>query len=93
MPSSSDRTDEVTREIQRVVREHHGWVIAGLVRAVRDLDLAEDALQEALEAALTQWSVQGVPDSPRASLVRPARNKATDVLRRRSVPRGKQEEI
>ncbi len=93
MHPSSDRTDEVAREIQRVVREHHGWVIARLVRAVRDLDLAEDALQEALEAALTQWPVQGVPDSPRAWLVRSARNKAIDVLRRRTMRRGKQEEI
>lgn len=80
-------------EIQRVVREHHGWVLARLLRSVRDLDLAEDALQEALLAALSQWPRAGVPDDPRAWLVAAARNKAIDALRRRSVRADKREEL
>lgn len=71
-------------EIQRVVREHHGWVLARLVRTVRDLDLAEDALQEALLAALKQWPESGVPPTPRAWLVAAARNKIIDELRRKT---------
>lgn len=80
-------------EIQRVVREHHGWVLARLVRTVRDLDLAEDALQDALLAALHQWPTTGIPDEPRRWLVSAARNKAIDSLRRRTLHGDKADEI
>jgi len=79
--------------IQRVVREHHGWVLARLVRSVRDLTLAEDSLQLALEAALVQWPRDGVPDQPRAWLVRTARRRAIDELRHRTMRREKEREI
>ena len=80
-------------EIQRTVREHTGWVLARLVRTVRDLDLAEDALQEALIAALHTWPRDGVPDNPRAWLVSSARHKAIDELRRRTMRAQKAEEL
>jgi RNA polymerase sigma-70 factor (ECF subfamily) len=67
-------------------------VLARLVRTVHDLDLAEDALARALEAALVQWPVSGVPPTPRAWLVRTARNKAIDELRRRASWEVKQQE-
>lgn len=86
-------TTDVSREIQAVVREHHGWATARLLRSVRDLDLAEDALQAALEAALASWPVDGVPDSPRAWLVRTARFKAIDELRHRAMRRSKTDEL
>ncbi|MBO6933970.1 MAG: RNA polymerase sigma factor [Deltaproteobacteria bacterium] len=82
-----------TAAIQRVVREHHGWVLARLVRSVRDLTLAEDSLQLALEAALVQWPRDGVPDQPRAWLVRTARRRAIDELRHRTMRREKEREI
>lgn len=82
-----------TAAVQRVVREHHGWVLARLVRSVRDLELAEDSLQLALEAALVQWPRDGVPDQPRAWLVRAARRRAIDELRHRSMRREKEREI
>jgi len=82
-----------TAAIQRVVREHHGWVLARLVRSVRDLELAEDSLQLALEAALVQWPRDGVPDQPRAWLVRTARRRAIDELRHRTMRRDKEREI
>jgi len=85
--------DEVAATIRDRGREHHGWAIAGLVRTLRDLDLAEDALQAALEAALSQWRADGIPDSPRAWLVRTARNKAIDELRRRTMRQGKEDEL
>jgi RNA polymerase sigma-70 factor (ECF subfamily) len=81
------------RDIAEVVRQHHGWVLARLVRHLHDLDLAEEALQQALEGALTQWPRAGIPDNPRAWLVRAARNKAIDELRRRTRHAGKSEEI
>ena len=49
-----------------------------------DLEIAEDAVQDACAAALTQWPAAGLPDHPRAWLVRVARHKATDRLRRES---------
>ena len=82
-----------TAAIQRVFREHHGWVLARLVRSVRDLTLAEDSLQLALEAALVQWPRDGVPDQPRAWLVRTARRRAIDELRHRTMRREKESEI
>jgi RNA polymerase sigma-70 factor (ECF subfamily) len=67
-------------------------VLARLVRTVHDLELAEDALGRALEAALLQWPQTGVPPTPRAWLVRTARNKAIDELRRRAAWALKQRE-
>jgi RNA polymerase sigma-70 factor, ECF subfamily len=80
-------------EVQAVVREHRGWVLARLLRSVRDIDLAEDALQLALEAALVQWPRAGVPDHPRAWLVSAAKNRAIDELRRRTLHADKEEEL
>lgn len=84
--------NDARAEIAAVVREHHGWVLARLVRTVHDLELAEDALGRALEAALLQWPQTGVPPTPRAWLVRTARNKAIDELRRRAAWALKQRE-
>ncbi len=61
-----------------------GWarVLATLARLTRDLDLAEDAVQEAFAGALEVWPRQGVPDQPLAWLTTVARRKALDRLRR-----------
>ena len=48
-----------------------------------DFELAEEAVQDAFEAALARWPVEGVPDEPRGWLVTVARNKAIDTIRRR----------
>ena len=74
---------DARNELQETVRAHHGWALARLVRSTGDLQLAEDALSRAIEAALVQWPQQGVPEAPRAWLVRTARHKAIDELRRR----------
>jgi RNA polymerase sigma-70 factor (ECF subfamily) len=58
-------------------------VLARLIRRLGSFDLAEDALQDALAAALVQWPEQGVPASPRAWLLTAARNKAVDEIRKR----------
>ncbi len=57
--------------------------MALLARAFRDLDLAEDAAQEAFAIAADRWPRAGVPDSPAAWLTTTARNRAIDDLRRR----------
>jgi RNA polymerase sigma-70 factor (ECF subfamily) len=71
--------------IAKLYREHSGAIAARLIRVVGgDFGLAEEAVQEAWSAALTQWPSEGVPQNPRAWLARAARNKAIDRLRRRA---------
>lgn len=68
--------------VARVFAEHRGRMLAALVRAVGDFELAEDALSEAMESALRHWPERGVPTDPVAWLVTVARNRVTDRLRR-----------
>jgi RNA polymerase sigma-70 factor (ECF subfamily) len=71
------------QDIARVVRDERQHALATLIRLVGDWDVADEALQEALEAAILRWPAEGTPDQPRAWLVRTARNKAIDLVRRR----------
>ncbi|WP_333714215.1 RNA polymerase sigma factor [Yoonia sp.] len=75
-PFSSDRT------IAALVREEWGRILAALTKALGDLQLAEDCLQEAVSRALVRWPETGIPDSPAAWLIRTARNAAIDRIRR-----------
>jgi len=74
-------------------RREYGRILASLIRAVGDFDLAEDALEDAFEAALVQWPERGPPPNPVAWLIATARNKAIDQLRRRVMAEGKRDEI
>jgi RNA polymerase sigma-70 factor (ECF subfamily) len=65
-----------------VFRSEAGRIVATLTRLLGDIDLAEDAVQEALATALERWPRDGVPDRPGAWLMTTARNKALDHLRR-----------
>jgi RNA polymerase sigma-70 factor (ECF subfamily) len=64
-------------------------VLAATARVARDLDLAEECVQDAYLAALDAWSRQGVPDNPAAWLTTAARRKALDALRRDKTFRAK----
>ena len=66
----------------RLYRQVWGRALAALVRQLRDLDAAEDALQEAWLVAFTRWRIDGIPSDPTAWLVTTARNKAIDRIRR-----------
>ncbi|MFC4337416.1 RNA polymerase sigma factor [Salininema proteolyticum] len=68
--------------MDEVFREEHGRLLAALVRRFGDLDLAEEAASDAIEAALAHWPVHGVPPKPGAWLMTTARRKAVDRLRR-----------
>jgi RNA polymerase sigma-70 factor, ECF subfamily len=68
--------------VEAVFREERGRLLAMLVRQFGDLDLAEDAASEAIEAALECWPADGVPATPVAWLLTTARRKAVDRLRR-----------
>lgn len=69
-------------QLDEIFRAESGLVLAALVRGLGDLDLAEDALQDAVTAALAAWPRRGVPDRPAAWLLTVARRKAVDRLRR-----------
>jgi len=67
--------------IEAVFRQEHGLVVAGLARYLGDLELAEDALQDACEAALVSWADE-IPRNPAGWLTTTARRKAIDRIRR-----------
>lgn len=75
---------DVAQAITSVYRAEWGRIVAILIRLVGDFDLAEEAAQEAFAAAVNQWQTSGVPDFPRAWIIRTARYKAIDRLRRRT---------
>lgn len=79
-----DVADSVRAAVDAVYRAEARRILATLIRLVGDFDLAEEALQEAFAAALTQWPAAGVPVQPRAWLVSAGRFKAVDALRRRA---------
>jgi RNA polymerase sigma-70 factor (ECF subfamily) len=63
-------------------RDEWGHVLATLIRVLGDIDLAEDALQDATVIALERWPIDGVPARPGAWLLTAARRKAIDRIRR-----------
>jgi RNA polymerase sigma-70 factor (ECF subfamily) len=77
--------DEVRAAVSRAFREEWGRVVATLIRATGDWDLAEECAQGAFERALETWPRDGIPDRPGAWLTTTARNLATDRLRRAAV--------
>lgn len=79
--------------IDGLFRSEHGRVLATVVRLVRDLSLAEDAVQEAFVAAMQQWPEDGVPGNPVAWLISCARFKAIDQLRRRTKLKESEREV
>jgi len=68
--------------IEQTFRKESGQVLAVLNAGVRDLELAEDALQDTLLLALERWPMEGVPRNPGAWITTVARHKAIDRLRR-----------
>ena len=74
-----------------VFREHWGRVLATLVGVLGDIELAEDAAQEAFAIAAERWPRDGEPDNPVGWLISTARNRAIDHIRRQRVLAGKKE--
>jgi predicted RNA polymerase sigma factor len=73
------------RTIERVARESYGRLVAYLSSHTRDVASAEDALSDALVAALTTWPRDGVPQNPEAWLLTTARRSFIDLVRHRRV--------
>ncbi len=73
-----------TQQVERVFRQDSGRAVATLVRLFGDIDIAEEAVQEAFTVAVQTWPDTGVPPSPAGWIVTTARNRAIDRLRRES---------
>ena len=71
--------------LEAVFREHWGRVLATLVGILGDIELAEDAAQEAFAIAAERWPRDGEPDNPVGWLISTARNRAVDRIRRQRV--------
>jgi RNA polymerase sigma-70 factor (ECF subfamily) len=86
LPASrpDEQSQDIGRQVDLLYRTESRRVFATLVRLLGDFDLAEEALHEALRAALEQWPRDGLPDNPRAWLVSAGRFKAIDAIRRRA---------
>jgi RNA polymerase sigma-70 factor, ECF subfamily len=71
-----------TSRVEQTFRQEFGLAVATLVRLFGDIDLAEEAVQEAFAVATERWPAAGVPPNPGGWIVTTARNKAIDRLRR-----------
>ena len=71
-------------EVGRIFREESGRSVAALIRVFGDIDVAEDAVQEAFAVALRKWTGDGLPPNPGGWITTTARNRAIDRLRRES---------
>jgi RNA polymerase sigma factor (sigma-70 family) len=84
---------DIHRTIDAVWRIESARLIAGLVRMVRDVGLAEELAQDALVTALERWPQDGVPDNPGAWLMATAKHRAIDRLRRSKLLQRKHEQL
>src|SRR3989440_7053857 len=84
LPPGKSMDSIANATVDEVYRSDCGRIVATLIGAFGDFDLAEEAAQEAFAAAVNQWRVTGIPDSPAAWIIQTARHKAIDRLRRRT---------
>lgn len=84
---------EVETAVAEAFRQDWGQIVATLIGATGDWDLAEECAQDAFALALQSWRRDGVPDRPGAWLTTTARNRATDRLRREAVGAAKLREV
>jgi RNA polymerase sigma-70 factor (ECF subfamily) len=78
--------------VAAVFREEYGRAVSVLLRTTRDLDLAEDAVQEAFTVAAEHWPREGFPEQPGAWIITTARRRAVDRFRREAARGGKEAE-
>ena len=83
MSGGAEPADAVSAAVARAFRDERAIVLATLIRQAGDFQLAEDAVQDAFEAAVTVWPRDGVPANPGAWITTAARRRAIDRLRRR----------
>ncbi len=84
---------DVEQAVAAAFRESWSQIVATLIGATGDWDLAEECAQDAFGVGLKNWRRHGVPDRPGAWITSVARNRATDVLRRRALGAAKLREV
>jgi RNA polymerase sigma-70 factor, ECF subfamily len=89
MDAGREPGSDVTAAVAQAHRREWALVLAATVRVTRDIDMAEECVQDAYVAALEAWARGGVPDNPGAWLTTTSRRKALDALRRDKVLRAK----
>jgi RNA polymerase sigma-70 factor (ECF subfamily) len=82
----------VTDGVEQVFRAEYGRAVAVLTRLLGDIDLAEEAVQDAFTTAVQRWPADGIPPSPAGWILTTARNRAIDRMRRESRRHGKHAE-
>ena len=80
-------------DVENLLRELAPQVLGAVVRRYGNFDTAEDAVQEAMLAATTQWPNDGVPDNPRAWLITVAARRLTDLLRSEQARRRREDTV
>ena len=81
-PAPRACTAAAADQLAAVLRDHWWAAVASVTRRTGDLEVAEDAVQEACAAAVAQWPKDGIPPTPRAWLITTAWHKAVDLMRR-----------
>jgi len=79
-------------DIARIFRAEYGRAVAVLTRSFGDIDIAEEAVQDAFTTAIERWPKDGPPPSPAGWIITTARNRAIDRLRRESSRRDRYEQ-
>jgi len=85
--------DDPRSTVEAVFRRESGRIIAGLIRISGSFDLAEEAMQDALAAALAHWPQKGVPENPAAWITTSARHRLIDYARRERTRRDKEDQL
>jgi RNA polymerase sigma-70 factor (ECF subfamily) len=81
----SAMASDISSAVESVYRADWGKIVATLIKQVGEFEMAEECAQEAFAAAVEQWPACGIPDVPVAWIIRAARNKAIDRIRRQSL--------
>ena len=80
-------------DVENLLRQLAPQVLGAVVRRYGHFDIAEDAVQEAMLAAATQWPNEGLPDNPKGWLVTVAARRLTDLLRSEQARRRREDTV
>jgi RNA polymerase sigma-70 factor (ECF subfamily) len=83
MNSPASGAVAVTKALSAIMRDDRGRLLSALIARVRDFQLAEDALQDAMVSAVTHWNRTGLPNSPHGWLLQAAYRKCIDRIRQK----------
>ena len=79
--------------VENLLRQLAPQVLGAVVRRYGHFDIAEDAVQEAMLAAATQWPTEGLPDNPKGWLITVAARRLTDLLRSEQARRRREDTV